>query len=436
MMAETDRDDRPSPDALLAEANRERRGRLKIFLGSAPGVGKTFAMLEAAQDQRREKVDVVVGVVETYGRRDTQALLDGLEVLPRREIEYRGRLFSEMDPDAILRRRPKLVLVDELAHTNIPGSRHVKRYQDVQEILEAGIDVHSTLNVQHLESLNDVVERITGVKVRETVPDSVLQEADEIELIDLPPQTLIKRLNEGKVYVPDQAVLAVEHFFSPGTLTALREMALRAAAERVDAQMVSYMRAHAIQGPWPTRERILVCIGDSKAVLRLVRTARRAAERRQAPWIAVHVETHRHAGLSEETKTRISEALRLAEQLGAETLVIPGDDVAAELLDFAITRNISQIIVGRPHPRRWFPSMRATVTDELLARADNFDVTVVSGEDEAEPSPLPSATRPGSFAWTGYAVAAGATAAATALSYGLSLFMELPNISLVYLMAV
>ncbi|HYI69115.1 MAG TPA: sensor histidine kinase KdpD [Skermanella sp.] len=435
-MPDTDRDDRPSPEALLAEANRERRGRLKIFLGAAPGVGKTFAMLEAAHDQRREKVDVVIGIVETHGRRDTEALLDGLEVLPRRQVDYRGRFFAEMDVDAILRRRPGLVLVDELAHTNIPGSRHVKRFQDVEEILEAGIDVLSTLNIQHLESLNDVVERITGVKVRETVPDSVLQDADEIELIDLPPQTLIKRLREGKVYVPDQAMLAMERFFSPGTLTALREMALRAAAERVDAQMVTYMRAHAIQGPWPTRERILVCIGDGKAVFRLVRTARRAAERRQAPWIAVHVETHRHATLPEEAKTRISEALRLAEQLGAETHVIPGDKVAAELLAFARERNISQIIAGRARPGRWLPSLHASVTAELLARADSFDVTVVSGEDETETAPLPSATRPRAFKWVGYAVAAAATGAATALSYGLSLFMALPNISLVYLMTV
>ncbi|MGF7207897.1 two-component system sensor histidine kinase KdpD [Skermanella aerolata] len=439
-MPDTDRDDRPSPEALLAEANRERRGRLKIFLGAAPGVGKTFAMLEAAHDQRREKTDVVVGIVETHGRRDTEALLDGLEALPRRQVDYRGRQFAEMDVDAILRRRPGLVLVDELAHTNIPGSRHVKRFQDVEEILEAGIDVLSTLNIQHLESLNDVVERITGIRVRETVPDSVLQDADEIELIDLPPRTLIKRLREGKVYVPDQAMLAMERFFSPGTLTALREMALRAAAERVDAQMVTYMRAHAIQGPWPTRERILVCIGDGKAVFRLVRTARRAAERRQAPWIAVHVETHRHATLPEEAKTRISDALRLAEQLGAETHVIPGDKVAAELLAFARERNISQIIAGRARPGRWLPSLHASVTAELLARADSFDVTVVSGEDDAEPAPASLGVRPRGFGWvgkwTGYAMAAVATGAATGLSYGLSLFMELPNISLVYLMTV
>ncbi|EWY42435.1 histidine kinase [Skermanella stibiiresistens SB22] len=432
-MAESDR---PSPDALLAEANRERRGRLKIFLGAAPGVGKTYAMLEAARDQKREHVDVVIGIVETHGRRDTQALVEGLEELPRKPVEYRDRVFPEMDLDAILKRRPRLVLVDELAHTNVPGSRHLKRHQDVAELLAAGIDVYSTLNVQHLESLNDVVERIAGVTVRETVPDGVLQTADEIELIDLPPQTLIKRLAEGKVYVPEQARRAVDHFFSAGTLTALREMALRVAAERVDAQMVSYMRAHAIPGPWPTRERILVCVGPGTSVQRLVRTAKRTAERRQAPWMAVHVETYRHASLDEETKTRISEALRLAEQLGAETMVIQGDDTVAELLDLASTRNVSQIIVGRAERDGWLPFRHRNVTAELLARADRFDVTVVAGDDEPRRQLPVLATRQAGFDWTGYAVAAAATAAASALGYGLSLFLDLPNISLIYLMAV
>ncbi|UEM20908.1 sensor histidine kinase KdpD [Skermanella mucosa] len=432
-MAETDR---PSPEALLAEANRERRGRLKVFLGAAPGVGKTYAMLEAARDQRLDGVDVVAGIVETHGRRDTEALLAGLEAVPPRPVEYRDLTFREMDLDAILKRRPRLVLVDELAHTNIPGSRHLKRYQDVEEILAAGIDVYSTLNIQHLESLNDVVERIAGIRVRETVPDGVLQTADEIELIDLPPQTLIKRLAEGKVYVPDQARRAVDHFFSAGTLTALREMALRAAAERVDAQMVNYMRAHAIPGPWPTRERILACIGDGRAVMRLVRTAKRTADRRQAPWMAVHVETWRHAGLPEEAKNRISDALRLAGQLGAETRVVQGESVAAELLDFARARNVSQIIAGRPRRGRLPFLRRRSVTAELLSRADSFDVTVVGGEDEGEAKPPPPAARRKRLDWTGYAVAAVATAAASACGYGLSLFLDLPNISLIYLMAV
>ena len=277
---------RPSPEALLEAANRERRGALKIFLGAAPGVGKTYAMLEGAQQQRREGVDVVVGIVETHGRQETAALLRDLEVIPRRHVEYRGIEVAEMDIDAILHRRPRLVLVDELAHTNAPGSRHLKRYQDVEELLESGINVWSTLNVQHLESLNDVVERIAGIKVRETLPDGVLRQADEIELVDLPPPELLKRLAEGKVYVPEQAQRAIANFFSPGNLTALREMALRQAAERVDAQMLSYMRTHAIPGPWPTRERILVCIGPDGSGPRVVRAAKRVADRREGPWTA------------------------------------------------------------------------------------------------------------------------------------------------------
>src|SRR3546814_9919220 len=264
-------------------------------------------MMGAARHAERDGVDLVLGIVETHGRGETEALLRDLVIIPRRTFEYRGRAFQDLDLDAVLARRPAVVLVDELAHTNIPGSRHLKRYQDVEELLEAGIDVWSTLNIQHLESLNDGVERIAGIKVRETLPDSVLQTADEIELIDLPPQELLKRLAEGKVYVPEKARRATSHFFSPGNLTALREMALRHAAERVDAQMLSYMRAHAIAGPWPARERIMVCIGPESAALRLVRTAKRAAERRQVPWVAVYVETHRHHALSESAKDRSEE---------------------------------------------------------------------------------------------------------------------------------
>jgi two-component system, OmpR family, sensor histidine kinase KdpD len=435
-MTGKDTADRPSPDALLAEVGRDHRGRLKIFLGAAPGVGKTYAMLEAAQDRRREGLDIVTGVVETHGRRDTEALLTGLESIPLRTVEYRGRTFQEMDLDAILARRPRIVLVDELAHSNIPGSRHVKRYQDVAELLAHGIDVYSTLNIQHLESLNDVVERIAGIKVRETLPDSVLQQADEIELIDLPPRDLIKRLAEGKVYVPEQAQRAVHNFFSPGNLTALREMALRHAAERVDAQMLSYMRAHAIPGPWPTRERILVCIGDGTAAHKLVRTTKRAAERRDAPWVCVFVETHRYRALSEEDKDAISRALRLAEQLGGETAILQGDNVAAELLAFARERNVSQIIVGRPIRRRRFDPFRRSVTDDLLAHGDIFDILIVSGEDERPPPPMPVRAQTPPFNWRGYAWATLIVAAATGIGHVIDLFLPIANISVAYLMAV
>src|SRR5262245_5344868 len=251
--------DRPSPEALLEAAEREERAKLRIFVGAAPGVGKTYAMLEAAQERRREGVDVVVGVVETHGRAETEALLESLEVIPRRRIEYRGKTLYEMDLDAILRRHPAIVLVDELAHTNVEGSRHPKRYSDVEEILDAGIDVYTTVNIQHVESLNDVVAQITGVRVRETVPDGILERADEIKLIDLPPEDLLQRLREGKVYVPDAAARAIENYFRPGNLTALRELALRHAAERVDDQVQAYMQAHAVPGTWAVSERVLVC---------------------------------------------------------------------------------------------------------------------------------------------------------------------------------
>ncbi|MGQ9370482.1 DUF4118 domain-containing protein [Azospirillum sp. ST 5-10] len=432
----SDDESRPSADALLEEAVHEHRGKLKIFLGAAPGVGKTYAMLEEAQRRRQEGGDVVVGVVETHGRAETEALLEGLEILPRRTVEYRDRSFREMDLDAILARRPRLVLVDELAHTNIPGSRHVKRWQDVEEILDAGVDVYSTLNVQHLESLNDVVERIAGVKVRETLPDGVLQKADEIELIDLPPQELLKRLSEGKVYVPEQAQRAADHFFSAGNLTALREMALRQAAERVDAQMLRYRRTHAVSRPWPTRDRILVCLDNGPTAMRLVRTAKRAAERRGAPWVALYVETHRHAALPEADKDAISEALRLAAQLGGESVVVQGENVAQEVLACARARNVSQIVVGRPHPRRWFGGLRPSVTRDLLARSGDFDILVVSAEEERPGRSAGRDAAPAGPDWAGYAAATAMVGLATTVAFPIYWYLPLPNVSLAYLLAV
>src|SRR5947209_11822927 len=270
-----EREGRPSPEALLAAAKQEGRGRLKIFLGAAPGVGKTYEMLLSAQAKRRDGVNVVVGVVESHGRRETEALLEGLEVIPRQQVEYKGHTLAEMDLDAILKRRPQLVLVDELAHTNAPGSRHPKRYLDVEEIIAAGIDVFGTLNIQHVESLNDVVARITRIRVRETVPDRILDRADDIEVIDLAPEDLIQRLRDGKVYVPHQAERAVRHYFQPGNLTALRELALRRTAQRVDDQMVRYMQAHAIPGPWAAGERVLACVGGDPSSTDVVRHAKR-----------------------------------------------------------------------------------------------------------------------------------------------------------------
>src|ERR1700742_593906 len=312
----SNRDNRPSPDALLQEAARESRGRLKIFLGAAPGVGKTYEMLLTAQAKRREGVDVVIGVVETHGRKETLALVEGLESIPRRETEYRGRVVDEMALDAILARRPRLVLVDELAHTNAAGSRHPKRYMDVEELLAAGIDVYTTLNVQHVESLNDVVARITRIRVRETVPDSIIDKADDIELIDLTPDDLIQRLKDGKVYVPHQAERAIRHYFSQGNLTALRELALRRTAQRVDEEMVRYMQAHAIPGPWAAGERVLACVGGDASSTDVVRNAKRMADSLRAPWTAIHVETGRDLDISDTERDRIAEVLRLAQRLG------------------------------------------------------------------------------------------------------------------------
>lgn len=425
-------DPRPSPDALLAEAAQEGRGRLKIFLGAAPGVGKTFAMLEAARERRREGVDVVVGLVETHGRRETEALLDGLTVLPRLRVPYRERTFEELDLDALLARKPGLALVDELAHSNVPGSRHLKRWQDVEELLAAGIDVATTVNIQHVESLNDVVEQISGVRVRETVPDAMIAAAAEIELIDLPPDELIKRLNEGKVYLPEQARRAVHHFFSPGTLTALREMALRHAAERVDRQMVDFMRAHAIAGPWPARERVLVCVDERADALRLVRVAKRAAERRGAALIAATVETPKSYALSEAEKDRIDAAMRLAARLGGETASLEGDDVVAAVLGFARERNVTQIVVGRARPGRW--GLGKPVTDRLIAAAGQINVLVVGGGPD---KPLPRPAPPRSGGWAGFGLAVAAAAAATGLGFAVDRAgLPIANISVGYLMAV
>ena len=320
---------RPDPDKLLeqlqAEEKSAKRGRLKIFLGYAAGVGKTFAMLEAARQRKLEGVDVAVGYLETHKRVETERIAQGLETIPRKSIEYHGVTLTEMNADAILVRHPTLVLVDELAHTNAPGSRHPKRYLDVEELLEAGIDVYTTLNIQHLESLNDVVAQITGVLVRETIPDRVLDEANELELVDLPPEELLTRLREGKVYVPDQAARAIQDFFRKGNLTALREMTMRRAAERVDDQMRSYMQNQAIAGPWAAAERLLVCISPNPLGERLIRSARRLADELNAEWTAVYVQTPHDITLPQQKRDMATSSLRLAEELGARTVVLPSN---------------------------------------------------------------------------------------------------------------
>jgi len=434
-----DRERRPSPDALLDDAMRERRGRLRVFLGAAPGVGKTYAMLEAARRLKAEGIDVVVGVVETHGRTETAALLEGLEVIPRRIVEYRGRTLDEMDLDAALARRPKVVLVDELAHTNAPGSRHAKRHTDVEELLAAGVDVLTTLNVQHLESLNDVVARITRIRVRETVPDRVLEMADEVEVIDIPPEDLIKRLNEGKVYVRERADRALKHYFAPGNLAALRELALRRTAQSVDERMVGYMRSHAISGPWAAGERVMVCVSEDPRTHGRVRYAKRMADRLGTRLVALHVETADDAGLSEEERDRLADTLRLAERLGGEALTIPGRDVVGDILTFARTNNIAHIVVGRPTAPAWRIHLGGSAVHALVRRAGAISVHVVAGDEVEGDS---ARTKPRGRVETpkrrlrpyveGAAMAAGAGLVAAAVG-GL---VQVQNLSLVFIVAV
>jgi two-component system sensor histidine kinase KdpD len=430
---------RPDPDALLARVKDEeaqaRRGKLKVFFGASAGVGKTYAMLEAAREQRADGVDVVVGCVETHGRGETEALLTGLEILPPRLVEYRGAALREFDLDAALHRRPAILLVDELAHTNVPGSRHAKRWQDVLELLDAGINVYTTVNVQHLESLNDLVARITGVVVRETVPDSVLARADEIELIDLPPDDLLERLRDGKVYMPDQAAEAVRNFFRKGNLIALRELALRRTAERVDEEMREYMRDHAIAQVWPVAERFLVCIGPGPYSPRLVRAAKRMAEGSNAQWIVAYVETPAHQRMPQLARDEVTRTLRLAEQLGAETVTVTGQRMSDEILALARRRNVSRIIVGKPRRRLWQRILLGSIVDALVEGSGDIDVYVISGEKEAA-AEVPRRVRPETVDWRGYGVALGAVVLTTGVAWVGFPVLERSNLVMVYLLAI
>jgi two-component system, OmpR family, sensor histidine kinase KdpD len=430
---------RPDPDALLErvreEEARRARGRLKLFFGAAAGVGKTYAMLVEARERRAAGVDVLVGYVEPHVRPETLALLDGLEQLPPRTVEHRGTRLGEFDLDAALARRPALVLVDELAHTNAPGARHPKRWQDVLELLKAGIDVYSTCNVQHIESLNDVVAKITGVQVRETVPDSVLEEADEVELVDLPPDDLIQRLREGKIYLPQQAERAVQQFFRKGNLIALRELALRTTAARVDAQMDVYRRDHAIPTPWPVTERILVCVSPSPFAARVVRAARRMAAGLRAEWVVAYVETPAQARLPQAERDRATQHLRLAEQLGAETVTLTGHSVADEVVAYARQKNVSKIVIGKPAGSRWRELLFGSVVNDLVRKSGDIDVYLITGKPEgprlARPRP-----RPASIDWLAYGMAVGVVALCTGVSAVVFPYLELVNLVMVYLLGV
>lgn len=385
-------DTRPHPDALLAAAGHEGRGRLKIFLGAAPGVGKTYAMLSGARRLSLAHLDVVVGVVETHGRVETEAVLAGLEILPRLPVPYRGTELSEFDLDAALARHPALLIVDELAHSNPEGSRHPKRYLDVEELLSAGIDVWTAVNIQHLESLSDVVSRITGVVVRETVPDTVIDRADEVVVVDVTPDELITRLSEGRIYLPENARRAAGGFFKPGNLTALRELALRRTADRVDDQMVDHLRQNAIEGAWPTSERILVCVGSDVSSDKVVRAASRLASGLNAAWVAVTLEKAGVELTDEVALRRVDEAMRLAERLGAETSRLTGRDLPDEILSFARRENITQIVIGRSSAGLWARLRGRSLSGTLLRRASDIAVHVVVGANvantrRAPPSP-------------------------------------------------
>ena len=435
---------RPEPEALLAQTAREGRGQLKIFLGAAPGVGKTYAMLEAAQRRQAEGADVLAAVVETHGRAETEQLLRDLPVLPRRPILYRGRILSELDADALIARRPTLALIDELAHSNAPESRHEKRWQDVEDVLAAGIDVYTTLNVQHIETLNDTVARITGVRVRETVPDRILKAADEIELIDLPPEDLLARLRSGKVYVPDQAARAVQNFFAKGNLTALRELAMRTAADQVDAQLRDHMAANAIPGPWPAQERILVCVNESPAARTAIRVAKRSADRARSDWIALSVTSTHAEALAEDEKDRLAAALRLAQRLGAELATVEAEhDVAQEILDFARRRNVRRIVLGRPRPAGWLALMtRQNVARDLMRLGQDFEITLTSEQDDKGAQGKIAANRftvrrpdPTSDK-RGYGIALAITAVATAVAAAVDSLFPVASLSLIFMTAV
>ncbi|MHB8622682.1 MAG: two-component system sensor histidine kinase KdpD [Sulfuricaulis sp.] len=441
-------DKRPNPDELLErvklEEQKANRGKLKLFFGACAGVGKTFAMLSAAHGLKRQGKNVIIGLVETHGRSDTSALLKDLEILPPKKIDYRGKQFSEFDLDTALQRKPAVILVDELAHTNVPGSRHAKRWQDVQELLEAGINVYTTVNVQHLESLNDIVGQITGIRVAETVPDTVFDNADEVTVVDLPADELLQRLKDGKVYIPHQAEHAVQNFFRKGNLIALRELALRRTADRVDAQMREYREDKSIRGVWQAKERLLVCVGPGLDAEKLIRSAARLAANLHADWIAVYVETPRLQRLPKETRDRILKTLHLAQELGAETTTMAGENVASTLLSYARSRNVSKFVIGKTSRRGWRRRLSVPLAEELSFLAGDVDVYVVGHDAENRLIPAATTSDFPSLALaekrrtrkSGYLVAVIVCALATAIATSLTGYFELTNISMLYLLCV
>ncbi|MFA6110311.1 MAG: sensor histidine kinase KdpD, partial [Candidatus Latescibacterota bacterium] len=437
MMAESDH--RPDPDALLARLRREEerrdRTRLKVFLGYAPGVGKTYTMLEAARRLRDQGVAPLVGCVETHGRPETAALLDGLEVLPRRQMPHRGIILAEFDLDLALARKPAVLLLDELAHTNAPGSRHPKRWQDVLELLDAGIEVHTTVNVQHVESLNDVVAQITSVQVRETVPDAILDRADEIEVVDLPPDELLARLREGKVYLPDRAQRAVESFFRRGNLLALRELALRRAAERIDTEVRAYRREHEIETTWPAAERILACVGPSPSSVQIIRSARRMAAGLRAPWVAVYADAPDAYPTRGADRERLEAHLRLAESLGGEVARLSGGRVAAEILHYARRHNVTRIVIGKPRHSRWRDLVRGSLVSEVVRGSGEIEVHFVAGA-AGQPATPPASPRRWQIDWRRLAFSVLLTGLTTGGAKLGAAHLSLADIAMLYLLAI
>ncbi len=444
---------RPDPDELLARVNREQakahRGHLKIFFGAAAGVGKTYAMLLAAKEKRAENCDIIIGLVETHGRKETAALMEGLELLPPKLINYRRTLFKEFDLDAALKRKPSIILVDELAHSNVEGCRHPKRWQDIEELLNAGIDVYTALNVQHLESLNDDIGQISGIRVWETVPDIVFESADEIELVDLPPDELLDRFKDGKVYLPQQAQEAIKHFFRKGNLIALRELALCQTASRVDAQMQDYRETNAISEVWPVNERIMVCIGPNALAERLVRAGKRFATSLRAEWLVAYVETPKLQRMSAEQRDSVLRALRFAEQLGAETVVMSAQDMSAAIIKLANERNVTKIVIGKPTRRGWKPFLLGSLVDSLISDAHNINLYLLGSpmperynRDKAENLLYPKNPSSGlrvssqkNSLWP-YVGALGVTIISTLLAYLMFGRFELANLIMVYLLGV
>jgi two-component system, OmpR family, sensor histidine kinase KdpD len=429
---------RPDPDALLAKMKREEaesaRGKLKIFFGMCPGVGKTYAMLQAARQKQAEGCEVVVGIVETHGRKETEALLEGMPIMPRAQVEYRGTTLTEMDLDAILTWHPGLAVVDELAHTNAPGSRHPKRYQDVLELLDAGIDVYTTLNVQHVASRSDTVRQITGAPVSETVPDSVFDLADEIVLVDLTPEQLRSRLAEGKVYLGERADWAAENFFRESNLTALREMALRIVAEHVDRSLRDIMSEERIAGPWKSGDRLLVAVSASPYSERLIRYTRRLASSMEASWIVANIEGPRP--LSQEEQSRLTRYLALARQLGAEVISTPGTDIAETLLRVARENNVTQIVIGKPLGTRWITFWKRDPLRWLMRHSGNIDIHMIPAEEGAQPKGETIEERLTQVLWAEFGAALVIAAIVTAICLSIFAYTGYYAVALFYLLAV